>query len=231
MKAPIYTRTGDDGTTSLVDGTRLPKNSCRIEAYGTVDELNSFIGVLIASSPLTGSDIALLTEVQNRLFDIGSCLAAGNEEMTIRLTPDLAAPLANLENAIDELYAALPPAKSFILPQGSQSAAAAHAARAVARRAERRILDLNDALRGRDNAPSANCDVNPCACCDDAASARPATAAAAAVAQEESPCCPGVDPQILKYINRLSDYLFVLSRHCNQIAGIGDICWTPTVSK
>ena len=193
MKAPIYTRTGDGGTTSLVDGTRLPKNSCRIEAYGTVDELNSFIGVLIAASPLTDSDIALLTEVQNRLFDIGSCLAAGNAEMTQRLTPDLTTPLANLENAIDALYASLPITRSFILPQGAQSAAAAHVARSVARRAERRILDLHDTLL-----------------------------------QEQA---GGIDPQILKYINRLSDYLFILSRHCNQLAGIGDICWSPAVSK
>ena len=100
-KSPIYTRTGDKGMTSLVDGTRLAKNSVRIEAYGTVDELNSFVGVLIAAEPLTGYDRELLTDIQARLFDIGSYLASGNAEMSERLTPSLDGSLEALEHAID----------------------------------------------------------------------------------------------------------------------------------
>ncbi|MBD5247713.1 MAG: cob(I)yrinic acid a,c-diamide adenosyltransferase [Barnesiella sp.] len=182
-KSALYTRTGDKGTTSLVDGTRVAKNSARIEAYGTVDELNSFIGVLIASDPLTADDRTLLTDIQARLFDIGSYLAAGNEEMTLRLTPRLDASLATLEQTIDALDAEVPALRCFVLPQGVASAAAAHLARAVARRAERRILDFSNE----------------------------------------------VDPAVLRYINRLSDYLFILSRHCNFIAGIGDIPWTAAI--
>ena len=168
-KSRLYTRTGDKGMTSLVDGSRIKKNSIRIEAYGTIDELNSFIGVLIASKPLTEVDCALLTEIQSRLFDIGSYLAAGNKEMSDRL-----------------------------LPQGAPSAAAAHVARAVARRAERCILNFNDELHANAESDTALTEVHE---------------------------------SILQYINRLSDYLFILSRHCNHLAGINDICWIPTKSK
>lgn len=178
-KSALYTRTGDKGTTSLVDGSRVAKNSPRIEAYGTVDELNSFIGMLIASDPLTDDDRLLLSDIQARLFDIGSYLAAGNEDMTRRLTPQLDASLVALEHTIDALDAEVPALRSFVLPQGVASAAAAHVARAVARRAERRILDFSN----------------------------------------------DIDPAVLRYINRLSDYLFILSRHCNFMAGVGDICW------
>ena len=100
-KSPIYTRTGDKGMTSLVDGSRLAKNSVRIEAYGTVDELNSFIGVLIASDPLTDDDRALLTDIQARLFDIGSYLASGNAEMSERLRPRLDGAIEALEHVLD----------------------------------------------------------------------------------------------------------------------------------
>lgn len=181
--ARIYTRTGDKGTTSLVDGTRLNKNSVRIEAYGTVDELNSFIGSVIASAPIEDSDRKMLTAIQNRLFDIGSYLAAGSAEMSERLLPALESPIADLEREIDRLDSLLPRHDKFILPQGTPSCAAANVARAVARRAERRILDF----------------------------------AAAA----------DVDSSVLRYINRLSDYLFVLSRHFNAIAGIDEIFWCP----
>ncbi len=181
--ARIYTRTGDNGTTALVDGTRLNKNSSRIEAYGTVDELNSLIGAVIASTPIEDSDREMLTSIQNRLFDIGSYLAAGNAEMSARLLPSLDAPIADMEIEIDRLDASLPRHDKFILPQGAPSCAAANVARAVARRAERRILDFA--------------------------------------------ATDTVDPSVLRYINRLSDYLFVLSRHFNAIAGIGEIFWTP----
>lgn len=199
-KSPIYTRTGDKGMTSLVDGTRLNKNSVRIEAYGTVDELNSFIGVLIASDPLTEEDRALLTDIQARLFDIGSYLASGNAEMSERLKPQLDSALEALEHVLDLYDNELPPMRSFVLPQGAPSAAAAHVARAVARRAERRILAFNNEL-------------------------------AAHAADDGNTAPPCVDAQVLKYINRLSDYLFILSQHCNQIAGIADICWTPAKPK
>jgi len=190
-KSPIYTRTGDNGTTALVDGSRVAKNSVRIEAYGTVDELNSFIGVLIASEPLTDDDRSQLTDIQARLFDIGSYLAAGNADMSERLRPDLEESLKALEGTIDLYDSELPRLNSFVLPQGAPSAAAAHVARAVARRAERCILTLNDHLT--------------------------------------QPQC--IDLNVRKYINRLSDYLFILSRHCNHLAGIADIYWTPAKPK
>lgn len=196
-KSPVYTRTGDTGTTALVDGTRVAKNSVRIEAYGTVDELNSFIGMLIASEPLTDNDRRQLTDIQARLFDIGSYLAAGNAEMSARLLPELDGSLKDIEGTIDLYDSELPRLNSFVLPQGAPSAAAAHVARAVARRAERRILSLSDVL-------SAKSDRSDLAC---------------------------IDASVLRYINRLSDYLFVLSRHCNRLAGINDICWTPAKKK
>lgn len=205
-KSPIYTRTGDKGTTALVDGSRVAKNSVRIEAYGTVDELNSFIGVLIASEPLTDADRQQLTDIQARLFDIGSYLAAGNAEMSARLLPELDGSLKALEDAIDLYDNELPRMNSFVLPQGAPSAAAAHVARAVARRAERRILSLSDVLSDRSDKSDGSdmSDGSDLAC---------------------------IDASVLRYINRLSDYLFVLSRHCNLLAGINDICWTPAKTK
>ena len=197
-KSRLYTRTGDKGMTSLVDGSRIKKNSIRIEAYGTIDELNSFIGVLIASKPLTEVDCALLTDIQSRLFDIGSYLAAGNKEMSDRLLPQLEESLQNIENTIDLYDSEVPELRSFILPQGTSSAAAAHVARAVARRAERCILNFNDELHANAESDTALTEVHE---------------------------------SILQYINRLSDYLFILSRHCNHLAGINDICWIPTKSK
>ena len=197
-KSRLYTRTGDKGMTSLVDGSRIKKNSIRIEAYGTIDELNSFIGVLIASKPLTEVDCALLTDIQSRLFDIGSYLAAGNKEMSDRLLPQLEESLQNIENTIDLYDSEVPELRSFILPQGTSSAAAAHVARAVARRAERCILNFNDELHANAESDTALTEVHE---------------------------------SILQYINRMSDYLFILSRHCNHLAGINDICWIPTKSK
>jgi cob(I)alamin adenosyltransferase len=134
----IYTRTGDDGTTGLVDGSRVAKHDARLAAMGDVDEANSAIGVAIAAIG-SGHPAPLLTSIQNDLFDLGADLATPGEdftpdEMTLRIVP---AQVARLEAAIDAANAALPPLTSFILPGGSAGAAAIHLARAIVRRAER----------------------------------------------------------------------------------------------
>jgi cob(I)alamin adenosyltransferase len=132
----IYTRTGDDGTTGLGDGSRVPKDSVRVEAYGTVDELNSVIGVLLAVPALPPQVTACLTEVQHELFDMGGELCIpGHRAIT-------AEHVARLENALDGFNDPLPPLKEFILPGGGPAAAACHLARTVARRAERRVWTL-----------------------------------------------------------------------------------------
>jgi cob(I)alamin adenosyltransferase len=158
----IYTRTGDDGTTGLGDGRRVPKDSARVEAYGTVDELNSVIGVLLAVPKLPKKVAACLTGVQHELFDLGGELCIPGHTL-IR-----AEHVAQLESALDEFNEKLPPLKEFILPGGGPAAAACHLARTVARRAERRACTL----ARTDN----------------------------------------VSPEVLKYLNRLSDLLFVLAR-------------------
>jgi len=158
----IYTRTGDDGTTGLGDGSRVPKDSPRVEAYGTVDELNSCIGVLLAQTSLPDKVSSCLTEVQHELFDMGGELCIpGHQAVT-------AQQVTRLEQALDEFNEALPPLKEFILPGGGPAAAACHVARTVARRAERRVWTL---------------------------------------ARTET-----VGPEVMKYLNRLSDLLFVLAR-------------------
>jgi cob(I)alamin adenosyltransferase len=132
----IYTRTGDDGTTGLGDGSRVPKDSVRVEAYGTVDELNSVIGVLLAVPALPPPVTACLTEVQHELFDMGGELCIpGHRAIT-------AEHVARLENALDGFNDPLPPLKEFILPGGGPAAAACHLARTIARRAERRVWTL-----------------------------------------------------------------------------------------
>jgi cob(I)alamin adenosyltransferase len=179
----IYTRTGDDGTTGLVDGSRCPKHAARMEAIGAVDEANSAIGLAVVA--LAGNDHAVtLTRIQNDLFDLGADLATPGEEFTpsamvLRLVPSQA---SWLETEIDALNAHLPSLTSFILPGGSEGAARVHIARAGVRRAERAMTAL-----------AANEPVNPAA---------------------------------LAYVNRLSDYLFVLSRAINA-AGSGDVLWVP----
>src|SRR5215470_9208263 len=158
----IYTRTGDDGTTGLGDGTRVPKDGERVEAYGTVDELNSAIGVLLAVPALPSNVTVCLTEIQHELFDLGGELCIpGHHVIT-------AEHVLRLEEVLDGFNDPLPPLKEFILPGGGPAAAACHLARTVARRAERRVLTL---------------------------------------AKAES-----VDPEVIKYLNRLSDLLFVLAR-------------------
>ena len=139
----IYTRTGDDGTTGLVDGSRLPKNAARMEAIGAVDEANSALG--LCAVELAQSDhAALLTRIQNDLFDLGADLATPGDdfapgEMTLRIVP---AQATWLEVEIDRLNAAMAPLTSFILPGGSEAAARAHVARAAVRLAERRAVAL-----------------------------------------------------------------------------------------
>jgi cob(I)alamin adenosyltransferase len=132
----IYTRTGDDGTTGLGDGSRVPKDSVRVEAYGTVDELNSAVGVLLAVPGLPPAVSACLTQVQHELFDLGGELCIPGHHLIT------AAQVTQLEQALDGFNDALPPLKEFILPGGGPGAAACHLARAIARRAERRVWAL-----------------------------------------------------------------------------------------
>lgn len=177
----IYTKTGDKGTTSLVGGTRVPKTHMRLEAYGTVDELNSCLGLLMTYLP-DGHDKTFLQQVQDRLFAVGSHLATDREKMPLReasvVTP---ASVEAVEHEIDALDATLPPLSSFVLPGGSRGAAVCHICRTVCRRAERRIL---------------------------------------ALAQQVE-----ISSELLAYVNRLSDYLFVLSRKINRDEKKDEIFW------
>ena len=182
----IYTRTGDDGTTGLVDGSRLPKHAARLDAIGAVDEANSALGLAVVA--LTGEARADCERLQNDLFDLGADLATPGEdfapsEMVLRIVPEQA---EWLERRIDALNETLEPLRSFILPGGSEAAARIHLARAAVRRAER---------------------------------------AMAALAEREA-----VNPAALAFVNRLSDYLFVLARAANA-AGPGDALWRPGASR
>jgi cob(I)alamin adenosyltransferase len=182
----IYTRTGDDGTTGLGTGERRKKYDLRIAAYGTIDETNAAIGVARLH---TGRDAvldAVLSRIQNDLFDVGADLCtpdAGNKSGAARLTVT-ANQVAWLEGEIDRLNADLSPLKSFVLPGGSPAAAYLHLARTICRRAERLIAEL----AGKSGEP--------------------------------------VTPDVLKYVNRLSDYLFVASRYANE-NGARDVLWKP----
>ena len=182
----IYTRTGDDGTTGLVDGSRLPKHHARLEAVGAVDEANSSIALAICA--LEGNLAKHLQHIQNDLFDLGADLATPGDDfapsdMSLRI---VSAQTEWLERRIDAENAELAPLTSFILPGGSDAAARLHLARTAARRAERAVAAL----------------------------------------AENSP----VNPQALAYINRLSDYLFVLARLAND-GGAGDVMWVPGASR
>lgn len=201
----IYTKTGDAGTTSLVGGTRVPKDCPRIEAYGTLDELMSFIGVISASRECPDEIRGQLIAVQSKLFDIGTYLAtppspvppvseAPCPKPTLRLEPS---DITRLEQWIDVLNEQLPPLTSFVLPGGTELAARAHQARSVCRRAERAILSLSATPTGHPD---------------------PEAPASDAVT-------PG--PLVLQYINRLSDYLFLLARYFNFMIGVSEIPYRP----
>lgn len=148
-KSKLYTRTGDQGTTALVGGERIAKDNPRLEAYGTVDELNSWLG-------LVGSDLAalkmpvdfkrLITFIQNKLFDIGGNLATlpGSSSASYTADPVSADDITRLEDAIDQIDAVIPQIRQFVLPAGSEASCRAHIARTVCRRAERRIITLSD---------------------------------------------------------------------------------------
>lgn len=172
----IYTRGGDKGKTSLGSGVRVPKSDARIQAIGSVDETNAFIGVARQKGVLD----SLLCICQNDLFDVGADLCMPDlSQAALRITADQ---VAFLETKIDELNAAIPPIQSFVLPGGSAASAAFHVARTVARRAERDLVAL--------------------------------------MAVE------AINPEVLKYINRLSDLLFVMARHAND-QGAADVLWVP----
>ena len=170
----IYTRTGDDGSTGLGDGSRVAKDSLRVEAMGAVDELNSALGVLLCN-PLDESLQSALVDIQHTLFDMGGelCIPGASVIGADRV--------AILEQQLDALNADLPPLKEFILPGGCSEAAACHLARAVCRRSERRVHSLSRA--------------------------------------------EAVNPDAIKYLNRLSDLLFVMARHLNRAAGRPDVLW------
>lgn len=205
-KSPLYTRTGDTGTTSLIGGQRAPKNSPRVEAYGTVDELNALIGLLQshlttllpkqpdtesladAARTLAEETAETLLGINNTLFNIGAALATPDgSDLPTADTDRIRLPQAidRLENRIDLLDSQVPALRSFILPGGNPTAALAHVARTVCRRAERTILTAIDAG---------------------------AT----------------VSPDILTYINRLSDYLFILARHINHTTSTPELPWQPS---
>ena len=177
----IYTKTGDKGTTSLVGGTRVPKTHIRLEAYGTVDELNSNLGLLITYL-LDGKDKDFLQQVQDRLFAVGSHLATDRKKMELKEASIISSEQVEMvEREIDRLDTLLPPLSAFILPGGSRGAAVCHVCRTVCRRAERRILALAEQVE--------------------------------------------IASELLAYVNRLSDYLFVLSRKMNQDDKKGEIFW------
>jgi cob(I)alamin adenosyltransferase len=184
MSLKIYTKTGDKGSTSLIGGTKVPKSDLRIEAYGTVDELNSFIGLcrdLITDEPSR----ELLQAVQDRLFVVGAALACDPEKEPKMKIPDLRAEdVTALEKAIDAMNEVIPPMKNFILPGGHPTVSQLHIARCVCRRAERCCVRLE--LESHE-----------------------------------------IEPIILQYLNRLSDYLFVLARYMAHAMGVAEIAWKP----
>lgn len=187
----IYTRTGDDGTTGLVNGERRAKSDLRIEAFGTVDEANACIGLARLHTATDHPEIdGMLERIQNDLFDLGADLATpgstrieGYEPLRI-----IASQVARVETDIDALNAGLEPLRSFILPGGSPAAAALHLARTVARRAERAMVAANEAEA------------------DD------------------------IGAEALKYINRVSDFLFVAARAVNGM-GSSDVLWVPGANR
>lgn len=185
----IYTKTGDKGSTSLFGGTRVPKHHIRIESYGTVDELNSYMG-LLRDQELDQHSTTIILQIQDRLFTIGSILATDPQKAVLKSGKDrlgipgiTPADIELLEQEMDAMNEDLPPLTHFILPGGHQSVSFCHVARGVCRRAER---------------------------------------LASALYQEEA-----FDPEVLMYLNRLSDYLFVLARKLSKDLQAEEIQWIP----
>lgn len=183
MKSQLYTGTGDRGLTSLVGGERVKKNSLRLEAYGTIDELSSSLGVVAADPTCSPEVKGEIREVQNELFNIGAYLATAAPRGTEPACASLAdgSKIEQLEGWIDSLDEQTPKIRAFVLPGGCMTAAECHMARTICRRAERAILALAD---------------------------------------EEY-----VDPALIRYINRLSDYLFIAARFQNFMQGIEEVTW------
>jgi len=181
----IYTKKGDSGTTGLIGGTRVVKHSLRIEAYGTVDELNAFMG-LLRDRVVDDADKPLLIEIQDRLFTIGSWLATDPQKKGMNLPEINQSDVETLETEMDKMDEELEPMRHFILPGGHETVSFCHVARCVCRRAERLISALYEETDGE-----------------------------------------GIDPVILAYVNRLSDYLFVYGRMVSQKLGAEEIPWKP----
>ncbi|MDE6286140.1 MAG: cob(I)yrinic acid a,c-diamide adenosyltransferase [Muribaculaceae bacterium] len=182
-KSPLYTRSGDRGTTSLVGGTRVAKHHARLEAYGTIDELKSHIGLLASAAGLDDHDRHAIATIQHRLFDAGTILAT-EPESAWQPAPMPESAVEALESEIDRLDSALPRLRQFILPGGHPDAARAQVARTVARRAERRMTAL--AAEGTE-----------------------------------------VSPVVMRFVNRLSDYLFALARTINVRTSTPEVLWEP----
>ena len=187
MATKIYTKTGDLGKTSLIGGTKVPKSNIRIEAYGTIDELNSYVG-LMADQLTHEPSKNILKEIQDRLFTIGSSLACDPEKESALKIPDLKeTDVELLEKEIDTMNEQLAPMKAFILPGGHVAISTAHITRCVCRRAERLCVNMmeHDLF---------------------------------------------VEPLVIKYLNRLSDYLFVLARYIGHLLCVEDIPWKPRIN-
>jgi cob(I)alamin adenosyltransferase len=178
----IYTKKGDTGTTQLIGGTRVPKNNIRIESYGTVDELISYLG-LVRDSIKDDHSKTILKTIQDRLFTINSSLASDPVKSKMKIPVINEDDVTLLENEMDKMNEQLPELKSFLLPGGHPANSICHIARTVCRRAERQVVHLSEH------------DI--------------------------------VDPLIIKYLNRLSDYLFVLSRKISKDFGAEEIQWKP----
>jgi len=182
----IYTKTGDEGKTGLIGGTRVWKNNPRIEAYGTIDELNSFTG-LLRCEEIPEQEKAVLEIIQHKLFAIGSHLATDRSASDLKAASIIREKdILMLEDEMDRMDQHLPELTNFVLPGGSRANALCHVCRTVTRRAERRILDLREA----DAAP---------------------------------------DALILKFVNRLSDYFFTLSRYLSDKQGVGEFFWKKDI--
>lgn len=180
----IYTKTGDKGNTSLIGGTRVPKNDVRIEAYGTVDELNAWVG-LIRDQEIDKHYRKILHEIQDRLFTLESELAKGPNEIERKLPVVQEKDISLLEMEIDKMNEGIPELNSFVLPGGHTIISYCHLARTVCRRAERVVLEMNKSFP--------------------------------------------VNPINIKYLNRLSDYFFVLSRKLSHELGVTESPWNPRI--